>query len=134
LYAQQEKGGLAMSKALKNTFLIHAIVCIVSGLLLLIIPGRTLLFFRWAPIDPILTRVLGAALLALGWSSFRGWQATERAQVQIVLEMEAVFTALACVGLLRHLLFAHYPLVVWLLFAVYLIFAVAWIAALVRRE
>jgi hypothetical protein len=123
-----------MPKALKITFLIHALVSVVGGLLLLIIPGRTLLFFGWAPIDPILSRVLGAALLALGWSSFRGWEATERTQVQIVLELEVAFTALACVGLLRHLLFAHYPLMVWLLFAAFLVFAVAWAMFLVRRQ
>lgn len=125
---------MTVSKTLNITFLIHALVSFLGGLLLLIIPGRVLLFLGWAPIDPILGRILGAALLALGWSSFRGWQATKRAQVQIVVELEAAFTALACVGLLRHLLFAHYPLIVWLLFAVFFIFAVAWIVFLVRRE
>ena len=123
-----------MSKALNITFLIHAIVSVVGGLLLLIIPGRTLLFFGWAPIDPITSRLLGAALLALAWSSFRGWQATERVQVQILVELEAVFTVLACVGLLRHLLFARYLPIVWLLFAVFAVFAIAWILFLVRRE
>ena len=116
------------------TFLIHAIVSVVGGFLLLIIPGRTLGSLGWAPIDPILGRVLGAALLALGWSSFRGWQATERVKLQLLLELEAAFSVLACVGLLRHLLFAHYPLMVWLLFAGFFIFAVAWIAFLVRRQ
>jgi hypothetical protein len=125
---------MTMPKALRMTFLIHAVVCVVGGLLLWIIPGRTLQFFAWAPIDPILSRVLGAALLALGWSSFRGWQATERPRVQILLELEATFTVLACVGLLRHLLFARYPLVVWLLFAVFLVFAICWVGFLVRRE
>jgi len=123
-----------MSKGLRMMFLIHALVSVVGGLLLLIIPGRVLLFFRWAPIDPILSRVLGAALLALAWSSFRGWQAEERRQVEIVIELEAVFTALASVGLLRHLLVAHWPLVVWLLSGVFLVFAVCWIAFLVRRR
>ena len=123
-----------MSKGLQITFLIHAIVSVVAGLLLLIIPGRTLLFFGWAPIDPIASRILGAALLALAWSSFRGWQATERKQVQILVELEAVFTVLACVGLLRHLLFARYPLIVWVFFAIFAVFAVAWIVFLVKRE
>jgi hypothetical protein len=123
-----------MSKVLKTTFLIHAIASVLAGLLLLIIPGRTLLSLGWAPIDPILGRVLGAALLALGWGAFRGWQATERAPSRVVAEMEAAFTALACVGLLRHLLFAHYPIMVWLLFAVSFIFALAWIALLVGRR
>ncbi len=123
-----------MSKGLSITFLVHAVVSAVGGLLLLVLPGRTLQFLGWAPIDPILSRVLGAALLALSWGSFRGWKATTRAQVQIVVELEAVFSVLACAGLLRHLLFARYPLMVWLLFGVFALFAVAWIAFLVRRE
>jgi len=114
--------------------LIHAAVSAVSGLCLLAMPGRVLLALGWAPIDPVLSRLLGAALLALAWSSFRGWRATGRAQVQIVLELEAVFATLACAGLLRHLLFAHWPLMVWLLFGTFLVFAVCWIAFWIRME
>lgn len=121
-----------MSKGLKLTFLIHAIVSLVAGALLLIIPGRFLLLLGWAPIDPILSRVLGAAFLALAWSSFRGWRASEWLQVELVVEMEVAFTVLACVGLLRHLLFARYPLIVWLDFAVFFLFAIAWIYFLFR--
>jgi hypothetical protein len=129
-----EKGDKAMSSALRITFLIHTVVSLVFGALLLLIPGRFLQLLDWAPIDPIGSRLLGAALLALAWSSFRGWLATERKQVRIVVELEAVFTVLACVGLLRHLLFARYPIVVWVILAIFLIFAVVWILFLVRRE
>jgi hypothetical protein len=122
-----------MSKVLKFTFLIHAVVGVLFGTPLLIAPGRFLGWVGWAPVDPILSRVLGAALLALAWSSFRGWQATERAQVGILVEMEAVFTVLGCVGLLRHLLFAHYPAMPWVVFAILVIFAIAWIASLLKK-
>jgi hypothetical protein len=121
-----------MSKALKTTFLVHAVVAALAGLLLLLIPGRTLQTLGWAPIDPILSRLLGAAFLALAWSSFRGWRASEWAQVAIVVELEAVFTVLGCVGLLRHLLLSRYPLIVWLDFAVLLAFAIAWLVFLLR--
>lgn len=123
-----------MSKALKITFLVHGIVALLFGLLLLLIPGRLLLWLGWAPIDPIISRLLGAALLGMAWSSFRGWRATERAQVAIVLEVEAVFTVLGCAGLLRHLLFSRWPLMVWAVFALLAAFAVAWILFLLRRE
>lgn len=123
-----------MSKALKTTFLIHAVVSFVVGAPLLIAPGRLLLLLGWAPIDPIASRVLGAALLALAWSSFRGWRATEWRQVAILVEMEAVYTVLACVGMLRHLLFARYPLIPWLMFAILLVFAIAWIAFWVQHR
>ncbi len=123
-----------MSKALKYTFLVHAVVGVLFGVPLLIAPGRFLGWIGWAPIDPIISRLLGAALLALAWSSFRGWQATERAQVAILVKMEAVFTVLGCVGLLRHLLFAHYPAMVWIVFAILGIFAIAWIVSLLRKQ
>jgi hypothetical protein len=123
-----------MSKALKTTFAVHAVLSLIIGALLLLIPGRSLQALGWAPIDPILSRLLGAALLGLAWSSFRGWQAEDRSRVAIVVEMEAAFTVLGCVGLLRHLLVAPYPLIVWAVFVVLLAFALAWILFLVRRE
>ena len=94
-----------MSKALKSTFLVHAVFAALGGAVLLLIPGRFLVWLGWAPIDPIISRLFGAALLALAWSSFQGWRAREWGQVAILVQLEAVFTVLACVGLLRHLLF-----------------------------
>ena len=123
-----------MSKALKSMFLIHAVVGVLFGAPLLIVPGRFLHWVGWAPVEPIINRILGAALLALAWSSFRGWRATERARARILVEMEAVFTILGCAGVLRHLIKARYPAVVWLVFAILAIFAVAWIVFLVRPD
>lgn len=131
--ACMEKGDLAMSKVLRSTFLVHATVALVLGVLLLIIPGRFLEALGWAPIDPIISRLLGAALLALAWSSFRSWRAADRAHVAIVLEAEAVFTVLGSMAVLRHLAVANYPSMVWLLFLVLLAFAVSWVYALVRK-
>jgi len=122
-----------MSKLLRILFLIHALIALAVGVPLLLAPGRFLEALGWAPVDPIISRLLGAALLALTWSSFRGWRATQWSQVAIIVEAEAVFTVLACVGLLRHLLAGHYTLLVWGPFALYLAFAVAWIAVLVQH-
>lgn len=122
-----------MSRVLRMTFLTHAVVAAVPGLLLLTVPGRFLLALGWAPIDPVLSRVLGAAFLALAWSSVRGWRSDAWAEVRHLVELELVFTGLACVGLLRHLLFARWPFVVWALLAVFAAYAVAWLAALLRK-
>ena len=126
-----------MSKALKYLFLVHAVVAALIGALLLIIPGKFLGWINWTPIEPIANRLFGAALLGLCWSSFRGWRASEWAQVAILVEMEAVFCSLAFVGVARHVLVGPYPAVVWFVGAVFLVFAVAWIAFLAlgrRRE
>jgi hypothetical protein len=123
-----------MSKALKTTFLVHAIVVVLFGVPLLLIPGRLMTWVGWAPIDPITSRLMGAVSLALAWSSYRGWKAMDRTQVSVLIEMEAVYTILACVGLLRHLLFGHWPLFPWLLLVLYLVFAILWVSFLVRKE
>lgn len=122
-----------MTKTLKTTFLAHAIAALVLGAILLLMPGRFLQAIRWAPIDPIISRILGAALLALAWSSYRGWRARERARVALLVELEAVFTVLSCIGLLRHLTIGHWPATAWGTFAVFALFALAWIVSLLHK-
>jgi hypothetical protein len=121
-----------MSQALKVAFLIHAAVGCLFGIPLFLVPGRLLQWVGWRPIDPIISRVLGAALLALAWSSFRGWRSAERSQL-VILEMEAVFTILGSIALLRHLLSSPYPVMVWIVLAIMVIFAVTWIVFLLRQ-
>ncbi len=123
-----------MSKSLKYTFLIHVIVSLIFGAALLLAPGRFLGLFGWAPIDPLISRLLGAALLALAWSSYRGWGASSYEQVSVLVEMEVIFTVFGSVGLLRHLLKAWYPWYVWFLLAVLLVFAIAWTYHLWKKE
>jgi hypothetical protein len=122
-----------MSKALKVTFLVHAFVALGFGVPLLLAPGRFLGLFGWEPVDPLMSRLLGSALLALAWGSWQGWRATERAQVNTLLEMEVVFTVLGSAGLLRHLLIAGYPWYVWMIFVILAAFAVAWVIFLFKK-
>ncbi len=122
-----------MSKSLRYTFLVHAVVALVFGLPLLIIPGQTLDLFGWAPIDPIMSRLLGAALLALSWGSYRGWRAAVRSDVAILLQVEAIFTVLSVAGILRHLLVGSWPWYIWMTFIIFVLFAVAWIYHLLRK-
>ena len=122
-----------MAKWLRIVFLVHMVIVAVLGALLLALPGRFLGGLGWAPVDPLLSRVLGAALLALAWGSFRAWRARDRQQVILLLEIEAAFTILACAGLLRHLLIANYPWMPWLLLAGLAAFAVAWVVALLKK-
>ena len=123
-----------MSKSLRYTFLIHVVVSLIFGAALLLAPGRTLGIFGWAPIDPLISRLLGAALLALAWSSYRGWGASSYEQVSVLVEMEVIFTVFGSVGLLRHLIKAWYPWYVWFVFAVLVVFAIAWTYHLWKKE
>lgn len=121
-----------MTKGLRTTFLVHAIVAVVSGLLMWLIPGRFLELVAWNRFDPIASRLYGAALLGVAWSSFRGWRASEWSQVSILVEMEVALTVLSCVALLNHVVRGGFPTFGWLLLAVFAGFAVAWIYFLWR--
>ena len=132
-----------MRSVLKVTFLVHAVVAGLLGVLLLFIPGTFLRWIGWKAfaaqaawlgIDVVISRLLGAALIALAWSSFRGRRATEPAHIANLVEMEVVFAVLSCAGLLRHLVFGHLLMIGWILFAVFALFAVAWTVSLVRMR
>ncbi|MFN2188150.1 MAG: hypothetical protein ACK2T3_05250 [Candidatus Promineifilaceae bacterium] len=133
-----------MSQSTRYTFLVHAIVAAIMGILLLLIPGEFLPLFGWpkAGIDPLVSRVLGAAILAFGWSSYRGWRALDWGQVRIIVEAEVVFTVLAVLGMLRHIIgfeqpfefwINNWPFGVWLIFFTFVAFAIAFIVALRRK-
>jgi hypothetical protein len=123
-----------MSRVLKPTLLAHMIVSLILGALLLIIPGRSLTWLGWAPIDPILSRILGAALLAMSWGDLSVWRGGGKAEAGLWAQVHLAFTALAAVGVLRHLVAGHWPVIVWILFAVLAVFALLWLAALLGER
>ena len=122
-----------MSKVAKVYFLIDAIFCLIIGAFLLIIPGRTLSLVGWVPSDPLMTRVVGAALLALGWGALRAWKASHYQEIAILVEVEFIFAALAALGLLRHLVISYYPPIGWITFTLLAVAAVAWGMIWLRR-
>ncbi len=123
-----------MSKLLKSTFVVHSVLSGVLGLVLLTVPGRFLQMLGWGPIDPILSRMLGAAVLALAWGDYRGWRGAEHAAQTLIVQMQLAFAALSALGVLRHLLVARWPAMVWLLFIGCVAFAALWAVALWRKE
>jgi hypothetical protein len=120
-------------KGLNTAFLIHAVVALIFGLPMLIVPGRFARLIHWSPIDPVVSRLLGAALLALAVSSWRAYKAATWEKVEIKVEIEIVFAILGVVGLLRHLLFLPTPAFAWVNLVILAAFAVAWIAFYLRR-
>jgi hypothetical protein len=116
-----------MSRFLKLTFLLHAIVGVLFGLPLLLAPGQFLGAFGWAPVDPLISRMFGAALIGLAWGSVRAWGQASHEKVLVLIEVEAVFSLLALAGLLRHLVFARWPMMVWVVAGLFAIFAGLWV-------
>jgi hypothetical protein len=140
-----------ISNSLRTTFLIHMIVGLVLGAALWLVPGRSLTLLGWVPdqvqlpqtelsvpgqtfVDPVVTRLLGAALLALGYASFLGWRSSRREQVSLLVQMEFVYCVLATIAILVGIftMSRPAPLIGWVLAAMLAAFAVAWGLALRR--
>lgn len=123
-----------MSKALRSIFLVTTIILFLIGAPLLLAPGRVLDIFAWQAVDPILTRLLGASLLAMAWATFFSWRASNRSQVEAVIQMKFAFYLLGLLGVLRHLLTgAYYAPVIWILFGLLVVGTLIWGFVLIRR-
>jgi hypothetical protein len=122
-----------MSRGLKITFLIHAIVALVFGLLLYVRPGLWVRMVDWTPYDVNMTRTYGAALLALAVSSWFGYRAVRWEEVRILVLMEIALTVLSTIGGLWGLLFRGAPVFGWVSVLIWVVFAVAWIYFYVNR-
>lgn len=116
-----------MSGGLKTTFLVHFVVALAFGLLLFLAPPLWGSLAGYEASDPTLARVLGAALLGLAVSSWLGYRADRWDTVRIVVAMEIVFDVLAALAVLYGMYFEGMPVFGWVVFAIYAVFAVAWI-------
>jgi hypothetical protein len=116
-----------MPKLLKITLIVHIVLAVMFGLPLLGMPGRFLSFFGWAPVDPLISRILGAALLGLGWLDFRTLRLNSRQAAQPVIEAGTVFCGLASAGLLWHVKGSYWPWMVWIVLATFIILTALWL-------
>ena len=125
-----------MHRTAKILLLVYSIFNLVFGVFLFLMPGRFLGWFGWQPVDPLLSRVLGASLLAMAWCSLRGYLAEGPNVIRMLVSGYLVFTALGAIGILRHLVASsYYPFMVWFVFILLAVWAVVWgiLLMLLRR-
>lgn len=133
-----------ISNNVRILFAVHMVVAGVIGAAMWIIPGRTLTAVGWIPemreispeislpgtmfFDAIQARLIGAALLALAYSSFRGWRADRWAEISILVTTEALFCLLGTLAVL-HFVLTHdlyMPGIIWALLIILVAFAIGW--------
>jgi hypothetical protein len=122
-----------MASGLKSLFLVHFILALVFGLIYLLVPEAFGNLVRW-PIREIAPwRLIGAALLGYGASSWLSYKATAWENVKIVVQMEIVWTILGAIVMLWGLLFAGLPVFGWLNFVILAGFAAAFVVFYSQR-
>ena len=109
---------------LKTTFLVHFIVALVFGLLFLLVPQVWATMGGYQITEPTMYRLVGAAILAFGASSWLGYRETAYERVKIVVATEIVWTVLATLVMVYALLFASFPPMGWINALIMAIFAV----------
>ena len=113
------------TSGLRVTFLIHFIVALIFGLIYLLIPKVWGNLINWPVKEPEAYRLIGAAILGFGTSSWFAYKETAWERVKIVVQMEIVWTILATLVLLWGLIFAGLPGFGWVNAIIMACFAVA---------
>lgn len=110
---------------LRTWFVIHFVADIMFGIPLLFFPQVVLGLFNWKIYDPIMTRLVGAALMGIGIESWLGRNAsadTFRAMLnlKIIWASSALFAIGAGIA-------EGAPSMVWLILGIFFLFWCVWV-------
>jgi hypothetical protein len=117
-----------ISKQLNIMFLIHFFVSILFGIVFLIFVEAFVAFIQWPYLDPVVGRLLGAALIGFGATSLLAWRETEWAKVKIVVQMEIVWCAIGSIICLVSVFLFPLPFFTWIIIIILIFFLIifAW--------
>jgi len=111
-------------KSLKKWFMIHFIIDYIFGIPLIIYPDYILKIFNWTTIDPVASRIVGAALIGIGSISFLERNGT-RETYKALLKLKIIWSTLALVGILISI--KESSKMLWFIFIIFLIFNIIWV-------
>jgi len=116
-----------MSRGLRYTFFVHMLVALAFGLLFLISPELYARIANYGPIDPIITRSMGVAVLGLAFGSWLAFRSAHWEEIRIILETEVFYTVLMTATLTLIMVFTPAPVFTLVPLTVHLLFAIAFV-------
>lgn len=148
-----------ISPGTRILFLVHTIVAALFGLPLFFVPGSFLVFVGWRPemvdlppewgippeygqqipgttfVDPVITRLLGAVMIALAISSFLGWRASSWREVKNLVVLEGAFCVLGAIAIVFSMIRLNFAMPVFGYLTAILLggFAAVWIWTFLRH-
>ena len=116
--------------SLRTWFRVHCAVDLLAGLPLLLVPQRILGLLGWTVIDPVASRLCGAALLGIGGASVL----VERhglAGYRTLLGLKVIWSVAAIFALLAGIADGAPP-AAWALLSIFIAFSGIWMSYVIR--
>ena len=114
-------------KGLRLWFVVHFIVDVIFAIPLFLSPKETLQFFGWTQIDPLATRLVGAALMGIGIESLLGRNASVDA-FRAMLNLKIIWSLSAVFGITLSMIQGGPPPFGWAVLAIFGSFSILWIS------
>lgn len=112
--------------SLRNWFVLHFVLDLITAIPLLIAPVWILGLLGWESVDPISARIVAAALFGIGIESLL----TRKAGVEVfrkMLSLKIIWSASAVVGIGLSLIQGARPWGAWVFLGIFFVFNVIWI-------
>ena len=117
-------------KGLRLWFVVHFAVDILFAVPLLCAPAALLTFLGWTTIDPLASRLVGAALMAIGLESLLGRNGTAES-FRTMLNLKIIWSLSAITGIALSIAQGA-PAVAWGFLAIFSMFSALWIIYRIR--
>lgn len=114
-------------KRLRIWFVIHFVADFVFALPLLFFPAPFLALFGWTTVDPVTTRLVGAALVGIGGESLLGRNA-DLQSFRTMLRLKILWSQCAVLGFVISLAEGRAPWGTWLFLGIFTVFSGLWIS------
>jgi len=111
--------------SLRMWFIVHFVVDIVIGIPLLLFPEIVMPLLGWTTVDPIASRVVGAALMGIGIESYLGRNGGVEV-FRAMLNLKVIWSSSAILGIGLGLWLGG-PQAGWLFMGIFVIFWVVWV-------
>ncbi|HAN30008.1 MAG TPA: hypothetical protein DCQ06_00285 [Myxococcales bacterium] len=114
--------------ALRSWFVVHFVADMLFALPLFFAPEQALTLVGWLAVDPITTRLVGAALFGIGIESYLGRNA-DRDRFRGMLNLKVIWSATASIGIAWSMFEGAHdrPVAGWLFLATFVAFHALWV-------
>lgn len=111
-------------KSLRTWFVVHFALDFIFAVPLLLVPEQIMPLFGWASVDPVTSRLVGAALMGIGVESLLGRNASLETY-QAMLNLKIIWSSSAIIGIGLGLA-AGAPAAAWAFLGIFVFFWGVW--------